>query len=122
MAEKNKMASQESIVCSTTAASNTDSVATVTAPAVGQTIYVTGIIVSASATITTGNGVTAALTGTVGGTFSMRIPASSIAPVALLFGVHPLRITPQTNAVLTLPALGTNVVGTATLLYYIGAS
>jgi len=122
MSEKNKMASQESIVASTTAASNTDSVVTITAPATGMTIYITGLVVSASAAITTGGGVAVSVTGTVGGTFSMKLPASAIAPVVLLFGVHPLRITPGVNAVLTLPALGTNVVGTATLLYYLGAS
>jgi hypothetical protein len=121
MSEKNKMASQESINATTTAASNTSSVVTVTAPAVGQTIFITGIIISASATIVT-NPLAVTLTGVTGGTLTMQLPAASIAPLVLLFGVHPLRITPQVNAVLTLPALGTNVVGTSTLLYYIGAS
>lgn len=125
MPDRTELAANPSRNASTTAASNTDSVVTLAAQSstnLSMTTYITGIILSASATISTSGGVVATLTNVQGGTLSLQIPASAIAPVVLLFGVHPLRITPGQNAVLTLPALGVGVVGTATLLYFYGAA
>lgn len=124
MASKNELMGAPSIVATTTAASNTNTVVTVAAKSVtnlSMTTYITGIILSANGTITTANGVAPTLTNTQGGTLTLQIPAAAIGPIVMLFGVHPLRITPGTDAVLTLPALGVNVIGTATLLYYYGA-
>lgn len=122
MGNRTEQMANPSIVASTTAAADTASVVTIVNKAnPGLTIYITGIILSCSAAISTSGGVAPSLTGTQGGTLPLAFPASAIAPVVLLFGVHPLRIIPGTNAVLTLPALGASVVGTAVLLYYYGA-
>lgn len=124
MANRNELMGSPSLVATTTAATNTDSVVTVPTKSItnlSMTTYITGIILSANGTITTGNGVAPTLTNTQGGTFKLQIPPAAIGPIVMLFGVHPLRITPGQDAVLTLPALGVNVIGTATLLYYYGA-
>ncbi len=124
MGAKQEMSANPSIVASTTSTADAAAVVTVTAKSstnLSMTTYITGIILSANAAISTSGGVAATLTNTQGGTFTMQVPASAIAPVVLLFGVHPLRITPGANAVLTFPALGASVIGTATLLYYYGA-
>ncbi len=123
MPAKNELMGKDVVTKTTTAASNTDSVVTVTAPTNSgvATLYIAGIILSANGTISTGGGVAPTLTGVVGGTLTFQIPPAGIAPIVMLFGVHPLKITAGVNAVLTLPALGTNIVGTATLLYYVGA-
>lgn len=120
MSSRNELMAKEATIATNTA-TNANAVATVTALAdsVVSTTYVTGIIISASAAIAAP--VEATVTGLVGGTLKFELPAAQIAPVVLLFGVHPLRATPGTNVVLTVPALGASVVGSATLLYHYGA-
>lgn len=124
MGNRTEQMANPSIVGCATSTANADAVVTITAKSstnLSMTTFVTGIILSANAAITTSGGVAATLTNVQGGTLTFQIPASAIAPVVLLFGVHPLRVTPGQNTVLTLPALGASVVGTATLLYYYGA-
>lgn len=118
MAGKNKLTGQEVVVASTST-THADAVVTVTNKAnAGITIYICGIILSASGTIAVA--VAPTLTNATGGTLTLQLPASAIAPVALMFGVHPIKITQGQNAVLTLPDLGSGIIGTATLLYYFG--
>lgn len=120
MPAKNELASNPSINATATAATNTASVVTITAKTnAGLTTYITGIILSSSGTIAAA--VAPTLSGVQGGTLTLQLPAAQVAPVVVLFGVHPLRITPGVDAVLTLPALGSGIVGSATLLYYYGA-
>lgn len=122
MGNRTEQMANPSINASTTAASNTASVVTVAAKSatnLSMTTYITGIIMSSSGVVAVA--VAPTLTNVQGGTLTFQIPASAIAPVVLLFGVHPLRITPGQDAVLTLPALGSGITGTATLLYYYGA-
>lgn len=125
MPSKNELTGKEVVVASTTA-TNSNAVVTITAPPNSRvsTIYVTGIALSASAPIVAP--VEATLVGVAkadgtSATIPMELPASAIAPVVIQYGVHPLRGVPGTNVVLTLPALGSLVVGTATIYYYIGA-
>jgi hypothetical protein len=119
MPTKNEIAANVAINASTSAAADTASVVTITAPTnAGLTIYITGIELSASGTI--GAAVAVTLTGVVGGTKTWRLPASAVAPIVIQYGVHPLKITQGVNAVLTLPALGAGISGTASINYYIG--
>lgn len=120
MSAKNEITGKDVVTVSTTQ-TNASSVVTITAPpnTNNATIFIAGIILSASGAVAAAVAVT--LTGVVGGTLTLQLPASAIAPVVLLFGVRPLKITPGVNAVLTLPALGSGIIGTATLMYYIGA-
>lgn len=121
MSSKNELTGKE-VKNATTTATHAAAVVTVTSPSVSanQTIYIAGILLSSSGTIAAAVAVT--LSGIDGGTLTIQLPAAAVAPVVLLFGVHPLRAIPGTNAVLTLPDLGAAILGTATLLYYIGAS
>jgi hypothetical protein len=120
MPSKNELASKES-VAATTSATHAAAVVTVTAKVDSPvtTTYITGILLSASSAIAAP--VAATLTGVQGGTLTIQMPDTKVGPVSLIFGVHPLRITPGVDAVLTLPDLGASIVGTATLLYYYGA-
>jgi hypothetical protein len=107
----------------TAKATNGIATVTITAPTGPFTIYITGWIISASAAPAAA--VEATLTGatnadgTTGDTINIEIPASAFAMMSREFGSHPLKIKPATNAVLTLPALGAAVVGSATLFYRI---
>lgn len=99
-------------------AANTAAVVTIAAPTKNSlTTYITGIVFSASAAPAAA--VAATITGT-GTTLTKRIPAAAFAPIVMAFGTHPLRITPSTNAVVTLPALGAGVLGSVTVYYFIG--
>lgn len=121
MPSKNELTGKEA-TNATTSATHNAAVVTITAKAdsLVMTTYIVGIILSSSGALT--GPVAPTLTNVVGGDLTFQLPASAIAPVVMLFGVHPLRITPGANAVLTLPDLGAGIVGTATLLYYYGAA
>lgn len=125
MPAKNEIASKEAFV-SEALATNGNAVVTITAPSSSKvsTIYVTGISMSASgapaATVApTLTGITKG--DNTAGTATWQIPASAFAPIEIQYGVHPLRAVPGTNVVLTLPALGSGIIGTARIYYYIGA-
>lgn len=99
-------------------ATNAPATVTVSAPtAPGTTTYVTGIILSASGAIAAP--VVATLTNVAGsGDFKIQIPAITTKPIALYFWTHPLAINGGQDTTLTLPALGTGITGTATLLTF----
>jgi hypothetical protein len=99
-------------------AANTNAVVTITKPSQKRmTIYITGITFSASAAPAAA--VAATVTGT-GTTKTIRIPAAAFAPIHLAYGTHPLRIAIDTDAVVTLPALGAGVLGSVSVDYFIG--
>lgn len=104
---------------------NANAVVTITSPTqlTMVTIYITGVILSGSAAPAAG--VAATLSGVLGAdgtskTLTWQIPNAAFTPMINVFNNHPIKILPGTNAVLTLPALGAAVNGTATLVYYFG--
>lgn len=103
-----------------TVISDTNSAAIVTLSAPQSqlaTNYITGIILSASGAIAAP--VAATLTDINGtGSLAFNLPAGTMPPFIQMFGTHPLEVIAGQDATLTLPALGTGIVGTATVLYF----
>lgn len=98
-------------------AANTAAVVTITKPSNKRnTIYIEQIVFSASAAPAAA--VAATITGT-GTTKTVRIPAAAFAPIVISYGTHPLRIAIDTDAVVTLPALGAGVLGSVSVCYYV---
>lgn len=92
-------------------ATNGAATATAAAAGTGRRYLVNQIAISMSAAPST---VTQA-TLTVGGdTYTINLPASLIAPLVIPFA-RPLKSTENGTAVLSVPALGSGVVGTATI-------
>ncbi len=117
---------KEALVATATGTAGTSAVVTILAPTDSRvvTLYIVGIIISITAAPTaalecTLSGVT--LGDNTAGTLPIEVSANATSPIVMLFGVHPLRIVPATNAVLTVPAVGGSAVANATLLFYRGA-
>lgn len=108
------------------AATGTNAIVTATFPKSGQAascVFVTKIVYSASAAPAAT--VEATLTGgqtaaEAAQTLKFEIPAAAFAPVTIDFGVHPLKCVANTDAVLTIPALGAAVIGSAQVYGYYG--
>lgn len=120
----NKSMGQPSFCIGATA---THAITTCTFPkssqAAGTCIYITKICYSASAAPAAT--VEATLTGAqtpaqAAQTLKFEIPAAAFAPVTIDFGVHPLKCTVNTDAVLTIPDLGAAVIGSAQIFGYYG--
>lgn len=80
----------------------------------GNHLFVEGFIISASAAPVAA--VVAVLTGADAGSIHVNIPAAAFAPIVVMFQQgKSLRVTPGSNAVLTVPALGAGVVCTVSL-------
>jgi hypothetical protein len=97
-------------------AANTAAIATVTgiAKGAGGDLHLVGYQFSASAAPAAAVDVT--ITGLEDGTLTIAVPAAAFAPVVVMLP-RPLRVTPGTNLVGTLPALGGTTVGRMTLYY-----
>lgn len=121
MPSRNDLVGKEiiSVVATATAGVAT---ATVTAPtnaaAKGLTIYVTGFWLSASAAPAAA--VQATLKDGSTTIVALEIPNSAFAPIRAAYNTHPFRITPGSDAVLSMPSLGGSTVGTVVIEYYIG--
>lgn len=86
-------------------------------------IFVTKIIISANAAPAAVT--TATLTGPVNAagqavTMTLQIPASAFAPIVIDYGTHPLKCAANTDAVLTLGAVGGASLGTVVINGYYG--
>lgn len=85
----------------------------------GNQLLVEGFIISASGAPAAA--VQATLAGPDTGTMHINIPAAAFAPIVVMFPQgKSLRVTPGSNAVLTVPALGAGIVCTATLFGSVG--
>jgi len=109
----------------TAAASQTNATTTVTITAPSQvggqntnTIFVTGIMISASAAPAATQRAT--VTGPQAANFGINLPAAAFAPIVLPYGTHPLIVTAGANLVVSVPALGAGVVCDVVVHYYIG--
>lgn len=125
MSAKNELASKEAFASETTSSAGAGAVVTLTAPTNSKvaTLYITGISLSFSAAP---GAVAVTLSGVMqsdntAGTRTWQISANATAPIEIQFGVHPLRIVPATNAVLTVPSVGGSTVVTAALYAFKGA-
>ncbi len=107
-----------------TTTTNADTVVTITAPtgqdAKGRVVFLYGVILSASAAPATP--VVASVAGVTGQTINMEIPASAFAPIVLALNTHPMQCSAGVDLVVTLPALGSGVVGSVTVFYKILAA
>jgi hypothetical protein len=86
-------------------------------------IFITKIIASANAA--PGGVITLTLTGPVNAagsavTLTLEIPAAAFAPIVIDFGTHPLKCAANTDAVLTLGAVGGATLGAVQLFGYYG--
>ncbi len=93
---------------------NTNAVATQAAPGANKRLYVSHIMISASAAPSAV--VSATLEDGASGTVKERveIPAAAFAPISINF-VRPIALTANTAAVATLPAIGGTTRGTITM-------
>jgi hypothetical protein len=99
-----------------TAASNTASVVTITAPGVGRRIYVVGYTVSYSGTVAA-----AVVPDIVSGAVVVdrfQVPAALLAPIVVGFA-RPMECPDNTSVVATAPAGGVGIVGTMVVRYFI---
>jgi hypothetical protein len=78
-----------------------------------QTIYITGVSISASGA--PDQAVTAYIYDGTTVIDQFEIPAAAFSPIVPNYGRAPLRCTPGENAKVTLPALGVSVTGTVVL-------
>jgi hypothetical protein len=106
---------------------NTPVTMTVTAPvSVDTTIYLAGFILSASAAPDAAKRVTitgpaAAPGSTALATVAVQIPAAAFAMLSRDWVTHPIKCVPGQNLVITIPALGSGVVGDATAFWFPGS-
>lgn len=106
---------------------NTAVTMTVTAlVSVDSTIYLSGIIQSASAAPDAAKRITiagpaAAPGSTAIATVGIQVPAAAFAMLSRDWATHPIKCVPGQNAVVIVPALGSGVVGETTLFWFYGA-
>lgn len=115
MPSSNKAMTGSPTVTTANSAAGGAAACTVTAPSnTTQQLFLYGFWYSADAAPTALT--TFTITGLTGGTITIRVPANAYAPVAMLFGTHPLRAIAGSNIVATLGAHGGSTLGSITLL------
>lgn len=90
---------------------------TITAPKVGQTIFLNGVIISASAAPA------AAVEATITGpevVMPIEIPAATFGPIGFGFGTHYVPCLQSANLVVTVPSLGSGVTCSLIVTYAFG--
>jgi len=119
MIERHLTASMDALAEAT--ATNATATATINAPADQRyTLYITQVSISFSAAPATS--LLAELKDGATRKFGWQLPAAAQSPLVVNFGLHPLKITPGNNAVLTVPAAGAGVTSHIVLAGFVASA